>query len=206
MIKKLIAAISAVIISLNLIFPYTADARMPMRPPGIRRPAAPPQHIAKPRPPINQRPAVRRPPHAPDYHKKLTKYKLKHRQRAKMKQLRKTAERMTKDYKDKNYKFKYSGKQYTHGYYRAYYKNHLHVMYSDKWIKLIGLDKFTKMIDDKKMTEDKTVVVNASGKIIGLNDKTLSKSAIVLDQDEKKIPIIDNDEGRKANPIQPQNK
>lgn len=198
MLKKITACLAAALIFFNLILPFSAEARMPApprppvirypsvhRPPSPNHPAPPPGAVRRPPPPYRQKPSVRRPPNVPNYHKKLPAYKIKHKQREKTEYLKDTAKRSVRDYQ-----FKYSGRQYTHGFYRAYYKSRLHVMHSNNWITLLGLDKFTKMIDENKMQKDNTVILDEAGKIIGLKDNNLSQNSVVLDQNDKPIPVI----------------
>lgn len=72
-------------------------------------------------------------------------------------------------------------------------------MHSHNWITLLGVDKFTKMIDEKKMQPDNSVILDEEGKIAAIKDNSLDKNTVVLDQNDKQIPVVHDGDAKTDN-------
>lgn len=94
-----------------------------------------------------------------------------------------------KNYKDDRFKKFFRTRKY----------RQLRVMYYEKWLDLLGIDKFNEMVENNELVEDNSVLVDAEGKIVGLADDTLEEGTVAVDADGNSIPVV-NDAAGAYNP------
>lgn len=90
-----------------------------------------------------------------------------------------------KNYKDDRFKKFFRTRKY----------RQLRVMYYEKWLDLLGIDKFNEMVENNELVEDNSVLVNAEGKIVGLADDTLEEGTVALDGEGNTIPVVSDAAG-----------
>ena len=66
--------------------------------------------------------------------------------------------------------------------FRAFYAYRIYVMELEQLKEFFGIKKVNEMMENGEIVEDNTVVVDKDGNFVGINDDTLDKDAVILDE------------------------